>query len=113
MLQIYTIATLLAKVNIGDSAEIESFGDKKFKGIVSQKAFSSNQNAMITDKVTNFIVRIRLNKNTYQEILFLNNKEKYSFRPCMTGSAYITKDKPENVLAVHLASVTLRENEHK
>ena len=65
MLQIYIITTLFAKVNFGDGADIkiESFGDKKFKGIVSQKAFSSNRNAMITDKVPNFIVRIRLNKN--------------------------------------------------
>lgn len=103
----------IIKVNIGDSAEIEieSFGEKKFKGIVSQKAFSSNQNAMITDKVTNFIVRIRLNKNASQEILHLNNKEKYPFRPGMTASAYITTDKQENVLAVPLTSVTLRENE--
>ena len=31
----------------------------------------------------------------------------------MNGSAYITKDKQENVLAVPLTSVTLRENEQK
>lgn len=103
----------IVKVNIGDSAEIEieSFGDKKFRGIVTQKAYSSNQNAMITDKVTNFVVRIKLDKNAYKEISQVHAKEKFPFRPGMTAAAYIITEREENMIAAPLTSVTLRENE--
>lgn len=103
----------IVKVNIGDEAEveIESFGDKKFKGIVTQKAFSSNQNAMITDKVTNFTVRIKLDKNAASEVAAVNKEEKFPFRPGMTAAAYIITDRQENALSVPLTAVTLRENE--
>jgi HlyD family secretion protein len=102
----------IIKVNLNDEAEvkIESYPDITFKGIVSQKAYSSNQNSMVTDKVTNFIVRVKLDAASFDKI---NNgeKEKFPFRPGMTATADIITNVVKNITAVPITSITTRENE--
>lgn len=102
----------IVKTNIGDSAiiDIESYPEIKFKGVVSQKAYSSNQNSMITDKVTNFIVRIKLDKTAISSNSTLGS-EQFPFRPGMTASADIITNKAVGVIAVPIQCVTTREKE--
>jgi HlyD family secretion protein len=64
---------------------------------------------MITDKVTNFIVRIKLDPNSLKQMT--TNKEHYPFRPGMTTTVNILTQRAENVIGVPITAVTVKENE--
>jgi HlyD family secretion protein len=102
----------IVKVNLNDEAEvkIESYPEVIFKGIVTQKAYSSNQGAMVTDKVTNFIVRVKLDATAFDKIKN-NQNEKFPFRPGMTATADIITHKVSGITAVPITSITTREND--
>jgi HlyD family secretion protein len=107
----------IISVSVGDEVDIEvdAYLDKTFKGIVTQIANSASNissitgNSLNTDQVTNFIVKIRMNPESY-----LGIDKKYPFRPGMSASVEIYTDKKEGIIAVPIMSVTTREkNENK
>lgn len=106
----------ILRVNEGDEVDIEvdAYLDKVFKGVVTEIANSASniQTASLqlnSDQVTNFIVKIRIDPTSYEN---LNAEgQKYPFRPGMSASTDIYTERVEDVLSVPIQAVTIREKE--
>jgi HlyD family secretion protein len=100
----------IVKVNIGDSADVEvdAYNNRKFKGVVTKIASSTgagaNGQGASTNDVTNYEVRIRLDKSSYADLA----GKTFPFRPGMNASADIKTQRHDNVLAVPITSVNAR-----
>lgn len=110
----------ILKVAIGDEVDIEvdAYIDTKFKGNVTEIANSAANTtsatgavALNTDQVTNFIVKIRVNADSYANIVNANNR--YPFRPGMSASVEIFTDQVGDVLTVPIQAVTIRNTAKK
>lgn len=100
----------IVKVNIGDVADVEvdAYNDRKFSGIVTKIASSVNGSAATgTTQVTNYEVRIRIDKSSYQDLLN-TGKGKLPFRPGMNARAEIKTNRKDKVVALPIASVNAR-----
>ena len=105
------------KVHLGDSAtiEVDAFNNRKFKGIVTQIASSNNGAASISESsgtstdVTNYKVYIRLDPDSYKDLIDPTRKKNFPFRPGMSASADIQTKTHVNVLSIPINSVTTRE----
>lgn len=102
----------IVKVNIGDNAEVEvdAYNDRKFKGYVTKIASSvkSASGVATTNEVTNYEVRIRLDKSSYLDLIDPANPKKFPFRPGMNASADIKTKRKDNIVTVPIASVNAR-----
>lgn len=103
----------IVKVNIGDSADIEvdAYNNRKFKGEVTQIASStktSASSAVTSNDVTSYEVRIRIKRESYQDLLDPKKPNKYPFRPGMNASADIKTKRHDNVLSIPIMSVNAR-----
>ncbi|MEO6303430.1 MAG: HlyD family efflux transporter periplasmic adaptor subunit, partial [Bacteroidia bacterium] len=98
----------IIKVHKNDTAiiEVDAYMDKKFKGIVTEIANSSNSTGISVDQVTNFVVKIRLLRESYQYLVSDNNQ--IPFRPGMSASVDIQTRKVLNVIAIPIQAVTTR-----
>lgn len=107
----------IPKISIGDEVEIkvDAYLNRKFRGTVTKIANSaSNINTLGNqglnlNQVTNFTVKIRIDRESYKDLIRPDNK--YPFRPGMTASVDIFTSKAEDVLAVPIQSVTVREKD--
>jgi HlyD family secretion protein len=102
----------IVKVNYGDSVDVEvdAYNNRKFKGIVTQIA-SSTKNASVistSNDVTNYEVRIRLDRESYKDLIDPSKPKKFPFRPGMNASADIKTKRHDNVLAVPITAVNAR-----
>ncbi|HEX2606149.1 MAG TPA: efflux RND transporter periplasmic adaptor subunit [Flavisolibacter sp.] len=103
----------IVKVKIGDSAdvEVEAYNNRKFKGVVTQIASSTNKTGAVvtaaTD-VTNYEVHIRLDPGSYQDLIDPSRPKNFVFRPGMNASADIKTRRRENVVSVPIPSVAAR-----
>ena len=104
----------VVKVHLGDSADVEvdAYNNRKFRGIVTQIASSTKSgtgaSALSSTDVTQYEVRIRLDKDSYSDLLNPDRPKSFPFRPGMNASADIKTKRRENVLAVPINSVTTR-----
>lgn len=102
----------IVKVNIGDSADIEldAYNNRKFKGVVTQIASSTNATAAVaaTNDVTNYEVRIRLDRDSYKDLIDPSRPKKFPFRPGMNANADIKTRRKDNVLAAPITAVNAR-----
>jgi HlyD family secretion protein len=103
----------IVKVNIGDSADIEldAYNNRKFKGIVTQIASSiksSLASGVASNEVTNYEVRIRLNRDSYKDLIDPSAPRRFPFRPGMNASAEIKTKRHDNVLAAPITAVNAR-----
>lgn len=105
----------ILKVALDDEVEIEvdAYLERKFKGRVTEIASSAaniagstSTTALNTDQVTNFIVKVRIDPNSYSDVK--TNYSSYAFRPGMSASVSIITDVKEEVLAVPIQSVAVR-----
>ena len=99
----------IVKINIGDSTKIQvdAYLKKEFKGIVTS---ISNSASVVTtaDQVTNFKVKIRILKESYQDLL-AGKPETYSpFRPGMTATVDIITKRKEKVIGVPISAVIVK-----
>jgi HlyD family secretion protein len=105
----------ILRVEMGDKADIEvdAYLDRKFKGVVTEIANSaantSSTGSLNTDRVTNFIVKIRIDSESYQDLLV--GTTRHPFRPGMSASVEIYTNESENILTIPIQSVTTREIE--
>ncbi len=103
----------ILKVSIGDSADIEvdAYLDRRFGGKVTEIANSASTvgtaAALTTDQVTNFVVKIRMDQNSYQDLI--SPRHPYPFRPGMSASVDINTHSLEDVMAVPIIAVTTRD----
>ena len=104
----------IVKVSIGDMADVEvdAYNDRKFKGIVTKIASSIKSSGVgvttTSTEVTNYEVRIRLDKSSYQDLLGASGKNRFPFRPGMNARADIKTRQKDNVISVPIASVNAR-----
>ena len=104
----------VVKVHLGDSADVEvdAYNNRKFKGVVTQIASSiksgTGASALSSTDVTQYEVRIRLDRDSYSDLLNPGRPKSFPFRPGMNASADIKTKRRENVLAVPINSVTTR-----
>jgi len=106
----------ILRVSMNDkvSVEVDAYLDRKFNGVVTQIAnsasnVSSSGMSLNTDQVTNFMVKIRLNPESYQSLVESGNR--YPFRPGMSATVDIETEKSDEVLTVPIQAVTAREVE--
>jgi len=107
----------IPKVHLGDSAtiEVDAFNNRKFKGLVTQIASSNNGAASIgassnvSTDVTNYKVYIRLDPESYKDLIDPTKKKNFPFRPGMSASADIETRTKQNVLSIPINAVTTRE----
>ncbi|MBT8191518.1 MAG: efflux RND transporter periplasmic adaptor subunit [Bacteroidia bacterium] len=102
----------IIRVGVGDLVDIEvdAFLDKIFKGTVTEIANSASNissGALNTDQVTNFIVKIRINPESYNELVVPG--QRFPFRPGMSASVDIYTNEKNDILSVPIQAVTARE----
>lgn len=101
------------RVKIGDTADVEvdAYRNKKFKGTVSQIAYSSATSigTVSTSQAINFTVKIKLLKDSYVDLIDPKTNRLYPFRPGMSATADIKTQSKNEVLSVPIQAVTTRD----
>lgn len=99
----------IVKIKIGDEAnvEVDAYLKKKFKGIVTSISNSAST-TLTSDQVTNFKVKVRILKESYQDLLEGKPSTYSPFRPGMTATVDIITTTKTNVLAVPISSVVVK-----
>lgn len=99
----------IVKVSVGDSTivEVDAYLKKEFKGVVTEISNTAD-NELTTDQVTNFKVKVRILKDSYNDLLE-GKPENYSpFRPGMTATVDIITSKADDVIAVPISSIVIK-----
>jgi HlyD family secretion protein len=99
----------IVKIEIGDEAnvEVDAYLKKEFKGVVTSISNSAN-NVVSADQVTNFKVKVRILKESYEDLMKGKPENFSPFRPGMTATVDIITTRKENVVAVPISSVVMR-----
>jgi HlyD family secretion protein len=99
----------ILRVKLGDFADVnvDAYMKEKFEGLVTEIANSANLIGTSADQVTNFEVKIRILKSSYEQ---LTDNHKHPFRPGMTASVDIRTQIKENIKLLSIQSVTTRKD---
>ncbi len=105
----------IVRVSLNDTAlvEVDSYLNRKFKGIITQIATSANVSGLSADQVTNFDVKIRMLPESYGDLIPKSSPNASPFRPGMSATVDIQTETALNVLSVPIQSVTTREDSTK
>lgn len=104
--------TDIVRVSVNDTADIEvdAWLGRKFSGVVTEVANSSNlSSALSTDQVTNYTVKVRISRDSYTDLLEGKPANYSPFRPGMSATVDIRTRKEANVLTVPIQAVTTRD----
>jgi HlyD family secretion protein len=98
------------RVGLGDSSkiEIDAFNDKTFAGVVYEIGSSANVVGTNADQVTNFTVKVRINPESYKDLINKSPNGHSPFRPGLTATVDIQTNHT-HALSVPIQSVTTRE----
>lgn len=99
----------IVKISVGDSSrvEVDAYLKKEFKGIVTSISNSAST-ALTADQVTNFKVKIRILKESYQDLLEGKPATYSPFRPGMTATVDIITKRKEKVIGVPISSIVVK-----
>ena len=99
----------IVKISIGDEAniEVDAYLKKEFKGVVTSISNSSTATTS-ADQVTNFKVKVRILKESYEDLMEGKPANFSPFRPGMTATVDIITTRKENVLAVPISAVAMK-----
>jgi HlyD family secretion protein len=104
----------IVHVKIGDSAyvEVDAFEGRKFKGRVTEIAYSASESALgATDQITSFEVKVEIDPASYlrdPQMMAGVLPNQSPFRPGMSAQVEIFTERADNVTAVPIQSVTIR-----
>ena len=102
----------ILQVKKGDTSlvEVDAYGDRKFKGIVTEISKSANSSGvqMSTDQVTNFEVKVRLLKSSYVDLLEVSTAP---FLPGMSANVEIQTLVKDNIPCLPIEAVGTRVQE--
>ncbi|NOX86376.1 MAG: HlyD family efflux transporter periplasmic adaptor subunit [Chlorobi bacterium] len=100
----------IVRVALNDTAiiEVDAYLDRKFKGVVTEIATSANTVGVTADQVTNFDVKIRMLRDSYEDLIKPNNPIPSPFRPGMSATVEIETATVLDVLTVPIQAVTTR-----
>jgi HlyD family secretion protein len=101
----------ILQVKRGDTAlvEVDAYSDRKFKGIVteiSRSAKNANGMQLSADQVTNFEVKIRLLKISYEDLLAVSTAP---FLPGMSANVEIQTSVKTDILCLPIEAVGTRD----
>jgi HlyD family secretion protein len=98
----------IVRVVNGDTAliEVDAYPDTRFTGVVSEIPVSANTTGVTTDQVTNFMVKILLLTESYQDKISADNP--YPLRPGMSATADIQTDRRTGIYSIPIQAVTTR-----
>jgi HlyD family secretion protein len=99
----------IVKIKEGDFAKVlvDAYLKKQFKGVVTSISNSASS-TLTSDQVTNFKVKIRILKESYEDLV-LGKPSAYSpFRPGMTATVDISTKTKKNVLSVPISAVVIK-----
>lgn len=101
----------IVKVSIGDSAniEVDAYLKREFKGIVTSISNSASS-TLTADQVTNFKVKVRILKESYEDLLEGKPENFSPFRPGMTATVDIITKRKENIIAVPISAVVVKDD---
>ncbi|HOY40337.1 MAG TPA: efflux RND transporter periplasmic adaptor subunit [Chitinophagales bacterium] len=102
----------ITKVKLNDTAtiEVDAYLDRKFTGIVTQVANSSKgagSSMVSADQSTNFVVKIRILKSSYEDLLSVNQKP---FLPGMSATVDVRTQTKTGVVAIPIQAVTTKDS---
>ncbi len=99
----------IVKIKVGDEAnvEVDAYLKKQFKGVVTSISNSASS-ALTADQVTNFKVKVRILKESYEDLLEGKPNTYSPFRPGMTATVDIITETRSNVLAVPISAVVVK-----
>jgi HlyD family secretion protein len=99
----------IVKIKVGDQAnvEVDAYLKKQFKGVVTSISNSASS-ALTADQVTNFKVKVRIVKESYQDLLEGKSATYSPFRPGMTATVDIITKTKTNVLAIPISAVVVK-----
>jgi HlyD family secretion protein len=99
----------IVKIKVGDLAkvEVDAYLKKQFRGVVTSISNSASS-ALTADQVTNFKVKIRILKESYEDLLVGKPTTYSPFRPGMTATVDIITKTKKNILAVPISSVVVK-----
>ena len=102
----------IVRVGLYDTAliEVDAYLNRKFKGIVTEIANSAETTGVTTDQVTNFTVKIRILRESYQDLINPEHPNLSPFRPGMSATVDIQTKTVYNVLSLPIQAVTVRED---
>lgn len=89
--------------------EVDAYLGKKFKGIVTEVANSANTTGISIDQVTNFVVKIRILRESYANLITVNNLS--PFRPGMSASVEIQTKRATDIITIPIPGVTKRSSD--
>jgi HlyD family secretion protein len=100
----------IVRVTLGDTTliEVDAYHNRKFKGIVTEIATSADVTGANADQVTNFEVKIRILKDSYEDLIPEDNPSYSPFRPGMSTAVEIQTEVKPDILAVPIQAVTTR-----
>mgnify|MGYP002381085305 CR=1 FL=1 len=101
----------IVRVNAGDTAniEVDAYLGKKFKGVVTEVANSANISGLNVDQVTNFTVKVRILRESYEQIVDKDHPGRSVFNPGMSATVDIMTKSARGVLSVPIQAVTTRD----
>ncbi|WP_264565560.1 efflux RND transporter periplasmic adaptor subunit [Flavobacterium sp. N3904] len=99
----------IVKIKVGDLAnvEVDAYLKKQFKGVVTSISNSAST-ALTADQVTNFKVKVRILKESYQDLTVGKPLSYSPFRPGMTATVDIITTTKANVVFVPISSVVVK-----
>lgn len=101
----------IIRIHKNDTAiiEVDAYIGKKFRGIVTEVANSANTTGISIDQVTNFVVKIRVLRESYIDLVTEANPA--PFRPGMSASVEIQTMRASNIITVPIPGVTTRSSD--
>jgi len=101
----------IVKVSIGDEAKIEvdAYLKREFKGTVTSISNSAST-ALTADQVTNFKVKVRIEKESYKDLLEGKPVNYSPFRPGMTATVDIVTKTKANIIGVPISAVVIKDD---
>lgn len=100
----------IVRIAMNDTAlvEVDSYLNRKFKGIITQIATSANVTGISADQVTNFEVKIRMLPESYADLNVKGQPTASPFRPGMSATVDIQTETAVNIMTIPIQAVTTR-----
>ncbi|MBB1138343.1 efflux RND transporter periplasmic adaptor subunit [Myroides sp. WP-1] len=100
----------IVKVKVGDETKIsvDAFLKKEFKGVVTSISNSASNQTLSADQVTTFKVKIKILRESYEDLLDGKLEDYSPFRPGMTAVVDIITHVKNKVVAAPISAVVMR-----
>jgi len=101
----------IIRVSEGDTAliDVDAYLGEQFLGVVTSIANSARDEALSSEQVTNFEVRIKILSTSYEHLLDDTRVNVSPFRPGMSATVDIQTQKAFDVISIPIQAVTTRD----